>query len=119
MDKRKLTELKEKLMREMEMISAKQQLTMADINMIDTLAHAIKNLCKVIEDMGGQESGYSERHYVRGHYSRDDGSYGGGGSHGYSNSYSNNSYREAMENAYSNAMNEEEKRVIGRILDRM
>lgn len=121
MDMRKMEELKEKLMHELEMVSKKQQLALPDINMIDTLAHAIKNLCKVMEaDEGGQSQGsygYSGAHYVRGHYSRDGGSYGGGS---YGGSYnSGNSYRDALEQAYSMAASEEEKRVIGKMLDRM
>lgn len=124
MDMRKMEELKEKLMRELEMVSSKQQLALPDITMIDTLAHAIKNLCKVMEaeEQGGGQSyggGYSGAHYVRGHYSRDGGSYGGG-SYNSGNSYGGgHGYREALEQAYSMAASEEEKRVIGKMLDRM
>ena len=112
MDMRKLEELKEKLMRELDMVSGKAQLTLADISMIDTLTHAIKNLCKIIEEEEGGESygrGYSERHYVRGHYSRDVGSYRDGG----------NSYRDMLEREYSNARDDRERETIRRMMDRM
>ena len=126
MDMKKLEELKEKLMRELEMVSAKQQLSLNDIAMIDTLAHAIKNLCKVIEAMGGggESQGYSERHYVRGHYSRANDSYNSGaygsGAYGSGGSYnSNRSYRDELENSYGGSMTKEEKEVIKKMLERM
>lgn len=111
MDMKKLEELKDKLMRELNMVSAKAQLTLADISMIDTLTHAIKNLCKIIEEEDGASygRGYSERHYVRGHYSRNDGSYGDGGS----------SYRDMLEREYSNARDDRERETIRRMMDRM
>ena len=127
MDMRKLEELKEKLMRELEMVSAKQQLALPEISMIDTLTHAIKNLCKVMEaeEEGGQSErsygrGYSEKHYVRGHYSRDGGSYdGNSGAYGSGAYGSNRSYREGLEQAYSNAVDERDKETIRRMLDKM
>ena len=121
MDMRKLEELKEKLMRELDMVSGKQQMTLADISMIDTLTHAIKNLCKIIEgEEGYSNDGYSERHYVRGHYSRDGGgSYGRGRSYGRGGSYGGRSYRDMLEEEYSNAMDPKEREVIQRMMDRM
>lgn len=118
MDMRKLEELKEKLMHELNMVSSKAQLTLADISMIDTLTHAIKNLCKILEGEGGESygRGYSEKHYVRGHYSRDDGSYGNGGSYG-GNSYG--SYRDMLEREYSGAVDPREKEVLRKMLDRL
>lgn len=117
MDMKKLEELKDKLMQELKMVSSKQQLTLADISMIDTLTHAIKNLCKIIEDEEGYSEGrgYSERHYVRGHYSRNDGSYGDN----YSNSYGGNSYRDMLEREYANARDDRERETIRRMMDRM
>ena len=52
MDMRKLEELKEKLMRELDVTSGKSQMTFADIQMIDTLTHSIKNICKILEESG-------------------------------------------------------------------
>ena len=126
MDMRQLEELKEKLMRELKMVSNKDQMTLADISMIDTLTHAIKNLCKVMEEeegysggdwmangsYRGRESygdGYSNRHYVRGHYSRNDGSYG----------HEGRSYRDMLEREYSNASAPREREIISRMMERM
>lgn len=118
MDMRKMEELKEKLIREMEIYSSKS-LTMADITFVDTLAHATKNLCKVMEmeeeEMGeSYRGGYSNRHRVKAHYSRDGGeSYARGMSHG------NASYRDMLEDEYANARDERERDVIRRMMDRM
>lgn len=126
MDMRQLEELKEKLMRELKMVSNKDQMTLADISMIDTLTHAIKNLCKVMEEEEGYSGGdwmangsyrgrgsygddYSNRHYVRGHYSRNDGSYG----------HEGHSYRYMLEREYSNASDPREREIIRRMMDRM
>lgn len=137
MDMRKLEELKEKLMRELDMASSKTPMTVADISMVDTLTHAIKNLCKIIE---AEEEGYSggewraegysgRRHYVRGHYSRGGESYGRGGeSYGRGNSRGSygdesynegRSYREMLEREYSNARDDRERETIRRMMDRM
>lgn len=80
----KLYDLKEMLMAELEEQGDKQ-LTMESLKTIDTLAHALKNTCKVIECC---ENEYSERGYARdygnsyarnrdsmGRFSRDDRSY--------------------------------------------
>ena len=131
MEMRKMEELKMKLMRDLEHISAKNPLTASDVAMIDTLTHAIKNLCKIMEEEEQGESHYSGRHYVRGHYSRDggsyansrDGSYGnsyGGGS--YTSGYSENSYRDMkdmLEREYSNARDERERDTIRSMMDKM
>ena len=130
MDMRQLEELKDKLMRELKMVSGKEQMTLADISMIDTLTHAIKNLCKVMEEeegysggdwmangsyggyrgRGSYGDGYSNRHYVRGHYSRD--AYG-------RDSYGNQSYREMLDREYSNARDDRERETIRRMMDRI
>nr|DAG76608.1 MAG TPA: hypothetical protein [Caudoviricetes sp.] len=122
MDMRKLEELKEKLMRELDVTSGKTQMSIADIQMIDTLTHSIKNICKILEESGHSggdwraEGSYSDRgysrdysgarHYVRGHYSRD--------------AYdSNRSYRDMLESEYSNTRDERERDVIKHMLDRL
>lgn len=63
----KLEELKEMLCEELEEYGASDKLDMGGLEIVDKLAHAIKNIDKIIES----ESGYSER---RGSY---DGSYDG------------------------------------------
>lgn len=126
MDMRKLEELKEKMMHELDMVSAKPTMTIADISMIDTLAHSIKNLCKIMESEeegysggdweadGSYRRGYSgRRHMVRGHYSRN--AYG----HSYGDGYEGRSYREMLEQEYSNARDERERETIRRMMERM
>lgn len=65
----KLEELKEKLVEKLESYKDKE-MSGSNLEMVDTLAHAIKNICKIIEDK--QE--YSERSY-RGRSYRGDMSY--------------------------------------------
>lgn len=61
-----LYELKEKLMKELAEYS-KGELTTGSLEVIDKLAHAIKNICKVCEDMEGSSyeggSSYGRRSY--------------------------------------------------------
>ena len=63
-----LYELKEKLLRELEEYGSKE-MSAGSLNTIDTLAHAIKNLCKVIEAM--EEDGGSSRRSYRSSYTRE------------------------------------------------
>lgn len=67
----KLHDLKEMLCEELEKYADKQDLTNNDLTMVDTLAHAAKNVCKIIEFCDDEE--YSGN-YPHDHY-RDDGSY--------------------------------------------
>lgn len=62
-------ELKEMLMRELEEYGKKGEMSAGSLEIVDKLAHAIKNLCKIIE--AAEEEGYSERGR----------SYAGGGSY--------------------------------------
>lgn len=127
MELRKMEELKMKLMRDLETIGAKNPLTSTDIAMVDTVLHALKNLCKVMEyeEEGASHAGYSGRHYVRGHYSRDGygGSYTEGehseGMHGRSYGEHHGTMRELLEREYSNARDERERDTIRRMMERM
>lgn len=115
MDTRRLEELKEKLMRELDVVSGKSNLTLSDMQIIDTLTHSIKNLCKIIDEGsssygrwhadGSYNDGYSEKHYVRGHYSREP--------------YEPRSYRDMLEREYSNARDDHDRETIRRMLDKM
>ena len=62
-----LYELKEKLMKELTEY-ASQEMSAGSLEVIDRLAHAIKNICKIIES--AEEEGYSERGNSREGYSR-------------------------------------------------
>lgn len=67
-----LYELKDRLVKELENYGKKGDLSAGSLDVVDKLAHAAKNLCKVIED--AEDSGYSSRGYSRrrdSRYSRD------------------------------------------------
>lgn len=58
----KLYKIKEMLLDELEKYGDEKEISAGSLTVIDTLAHSIKNLCKVIEDM--EESGdYSDGMY--------------------------------------------------------
>ena len=81
-----LYELKEKLTRELTDY-AKGELSTGSLDIIDKLAHSIKNVCKVIEDSEGSNRSYegSRRSY--------DGSYDMSREGGSNRSYEGSSYR--------------------------
>lgn len=58
-----LYELKEKLMDELSEYGSKDEMSAGTLEVVDKLAHTIKNLCKIIEDMEYSEMGGS---YARG-----------------------------------------------------
>ena len=61
-------ELKEKLMKELEEYGS-QEMTAGSLQVIDTLAHSIKNICKIIEAAEMEEDGGSS-YYGGGSYAR-------------------------------------------------
>lgn len=66
-----LYNLKDMLCEELEKIASKGELTAGSLETVDTLAHALKNLDKIIEVK--EDDGYSGRYYdgsYRGSYSR-------------------------------------------------
>jgi len=96
----KLYELKEKLVRELEDFAGKD-INGSSLQTIDTLAHAAKNLCKIIESADEEYSEDGGSSYRRG-YSRDGGSsYRRGGS-----SYRRDSRGRYSSNNYYNANDE-------------
>jgi len=71
-----LYELKEKLVKELEDYS-RQEMTAGSLEVIDRLAHAVKNICKIIESYE-MEGDYSQRGGGQGgRYSYDNGNQGG------------------------------------------
>lgn len=65
-----LYELKSKLIKELADCS-KDEISANNLSVIDTLAHATKNVCKIMESMD-EEGGYSERRPIyRGNYYMD------------------------------------------------
>lgn len=87
----KLYELKEMLCKELEEYGQKGELTAGSLEVIDKLAHAIKNICKIIEAYEEEEYSNAGGSYARGGnrgggrssrgYSREGGSYARGGSY--------------------------------------
>ena len=89
-----LYELKEKLLKELNEY-ASEEMSAGSLEVIDRLAHAIKNICKIIE--AGEEEGYSERGISRDGYSRNRNRYSYEGNQG-RNSYARgrNARRDGM-----------------------
>ena len=86
-------ELKEMLMKELEEYGRKRDMSTGTLEVVDKLAHTIKNLCKIIEAAEEEEGGYSGRggSYVGGSYARGGrGGQGGGSNRG--GSYRGGSY---------------------------
>lgn len=73
----KLYELKEMLCKELEEYGSKGELTAGSLDVVDKLAHAIKNLDKIIEAY--EEEGYSNRGSYEGSYAYARGGNRGGG----------------------------------------
>ena len=71
----KLLELKEMLMEQLEQYSSKE-LSVGTLDVVDKLAHAIKNICKIIEAY--EEEEYSNNSYDMSRNSYRGGSYRGG-----------------------------------------
>lgn len=53
-----LYDLKEMLLKELEEYGKKGDLSAGSLEIVDKLAHSVKNLCKVIDDMDEEYSGY-------------------------------------------------------------
>ena len=75
-----LYNLKEMLCEELSNYGRSKELSPSSLEMIDTLAHACKNVCKIIESKNEEE------------YSMDGGSYRGNSYYGNSNRYSRDGY---------------------------
>lgn len=102
-----LYELKDKLMKELEEYGG-QDMSAGSLEVVDKLAHAIKNLCKIIEAAEDEEysqrgggnyvydGGMNGRSYRGGRYSRDGGSYRGGQGGSYARGRGQNARRDSM-----------------------
>lgn len=94
-----LYELKEKLMNELAEYGKQDEMTSSTLDVVDKLAHTIKNLCKIIDDM----EGYSERGSYGGSYeggSMRGGSYDGSMRGSYRDgSYGDGSFRGSYESS--------------------
>lgn len=119
-----LYELKDKILKELKAYSRKGEITASSLTMIDTLAHALKNIDKIIEkceeedgyssrpsfESGSMRGAYSGRRYARrdamGRYSRD----------GYSG---DDDMSMELQDLMRNAPDERTRQKIQNILDRM
>lgn len=90
-----LYELKEKLMEELEEYGSKDEMTAGTLEVVDKLAHTVKNLCKIIEEMEYSEEGS----YEGGSYAQ-----GGGGGSGAGGSYARGGGRGGQGGGSSRAM---------------
>jgi hypothetical protein len=108
----KLYELKEMLCAELEEYGSKDKLDVGGLDIVDKLAHAIKNIDRIIESYDGEYSGeghrmgsyrrsYARRRDRMGRYSRD----------GYSMEF-----REDLESLMEDAPNEQIKRKIRELM---
>lgn len=120
-----LYNLKDMLCEELEKIASKGELTAGSLQTVDTLAHALKNLDKIIEAKEDEE-GYSGRYYD-GSYNR--GSYARGRTNAKRDSmgrYSRNEYSRAagdmadkMRSMAAEAPDETTRREMERMAEKM
>lgn len=85
-DMRELYQLKEKLCDELKAYGKKGEVSAGSLAMIDTLAHAIKNIDKIIDHHKEEEGMYSSRPSFEGGFMR--------GADGMGESYSRRMYRD-------------------------
>lgn len=89
-----LYELKDKLMEELKEYGTQNEMTSSTLDVVDKLAHTVKNLCKIIEDMEGYSERGSYENSMRG------GSYDGSMRGSYRDrSYDDGSFRGSYENS--------------------
>lgn len=99
----KLYELKDMLCKELEKYGSKNELTAGSLDVVDKLAHAVKNIDKILEADGGEYSGDSMP-YMR------------GGNRSYARGRGQNARRDAMgrysRDGYSMAMADDLKELM-------
>lgn len=112
---KELYTLKERLVDELKDYG-KMEMTAANLDKIDTLAHAAKNVCKIIESEDEGNSGNYPYSYNRGSYRRDSmGRYSRDGMGRYSRDGLADKLRELM----ADAPDEKTRQDIQRLVDRM
>ena len=114
---KELHELKERLIDELEGYG-KKEMSAGNLQVIDTLAHSIKNLCKIIECEDGEYSGhYMPWGYGDGtrSYARKRDSMGRYASTGYSRDDLTDKLHELMDNAPDDRTRMEIKRLIDKM----
>lgn len=102
-----LYELRDKLCKELKEYSKKDKLDSSSLQIVDTLAHSLKNVCKIIESYEMEENGYSNaqgggysNYGMSNAYARGGNSYGGnsyeGNSMAYARGRGSNARRDSM-----------------------
>lgn len=105
---KELYELKERLVDELKDYG-KMELTAANLDKIDTLAHAAKNVCKIIESEDEGNSGrYYPYSYNRGSYRRDS-----------MGRYSRDGLADKLRELMADAPDDKTRQDIQRLVDRM
>ena len=104
---KELYELKDRLIDELKEYG-KKELTASSIGTIDTLAHATKNLCKIIEDSDEGHSGYNYPYSYRGSYRRDS-----------MGRYSRNTLADKLRELMDEAPDDKSRMEIQRLVDKM
>lgn len=98
-------ELKEQLMKELEEYGRKGEMSTGSLEVVDKLAHTVKNLCKIIEDSEEEYSGARGRRSYAGQGGGNTGgersnrggrSYEGGGMRSYARGRGRNARRDSM-----------------------
>ncbi|MBO7733837.1 MAG: hypothetical protein J6S67_14840 [Methanobrevibacter sp.] len=118
----KLEELKEMLCEELEEYGSKEKLDMGGLEIVDKLAHAIKNIDKIMESeysegrsyRGSYRGNYGEGSY-RGNYG--EGSYRGYGEESYRSSYARGRGRNARRDSMGRYARADMKEEIERLMD--
>ena len=108
---KELYTLKERLVDELKDYG-KMELTSANLDKIDTLAHAAKNVCKIIESDNEGNSG----HYP---YSYDRGSYRGSYRRDSMGRYSRDGLADKLRELMADAPDDKTRQDIQRLVDRM
>lgn len=106
---KELYELKDRLVDELKGYG-KRELTGSSLDMIDKLAHAAKNVCKIIQDSDEGNSGYYHdgNRAFRGSYRRDE-----------MGRYSRNTLADKLRELINEAPDEKSRQEIQRLIDRM
>ena len=106
---KELYELKDRLVDELKEYG-KMELTASNLEKIDTLAHAAKNVCKIIDSDDEGHSGYypNDTRVYRGSYRRDN-----------MGRYSRGSLADKLRELMDEAPDEKSRQEIQRLVDRM
>lgn len=116
----KLEELKEMLCEELEEYGTKDKLDMGGLEIVDKLAHAIKNIDKIMESEYSERGSYRGSYGYEGNYrgSYGDGSYRGNyGEESYRGSYARGRGRNARRDSMGRYASADMRQEIERLMD--